>query len=97
MEALQDSGKVKNIGVSNFPVLMMRDILSYCRFKPVVNQVEIHPYNSQEVLLKFCKEKGIAVTAFSAFGAISYGQKDSSCLFDPVIAEVAEAKGVSPA
>jgi len=93
MEALYEGGKIKNIGVSNFPILMMRDILSYCKYKPVVNQVEIHPYNTQEVLVRFCKENGIAITAFSAMGAISYGMKDSSPLFDPVVAEIATKLG----
>ena len=45
MEKLLKTGKVKNIGLSNFPVLMIRDILSYCKVKPAVNQCEIHPYN----------------------------------------------------
>lgn len=93
MEALYDGGKIKNIGVSNFSVALMRDILSYCRIKPVVNQVEIHPYNTQETLVRYCKENGIAITAFSAMGAISYGQKDQSCLFDPVVNEIANKLG----
>lgn len=44
------------------------------------------------------KEKGIALTAFSAFGAISYGyDKSKSCLHDPTINEIATAHGKSPA
>jgi diketogulonate reductase-like aldo/keto reductase len=55
MEDLHDGGKVKNIGVSNFSVSLLRDVFSYARVKPAVNQVEIHPFNTQEVLVKFCK------------------------------------------
>lgn len=93
MEDLYEGGKIKNIGVSNFPIALMRDILSYCKYKPVVNQVEIHPYNTQEVLVKYCKENGIAITAFSAMGAISYGMGSESPLHDPRVAEIAAAKG----
>lgn len=98
MEELVDSGKCKNIGVSNFPVGMCRDILSYARHPLACNQVEMHPFNQQEVLVRFMKEKGIALTAFSAFGAISYGyDKSKSCLHDPTINEIATAHGKSPA
>ena len=47
MEKLVDNGLVKYIGVANFPVMLLHDLLSYARIKPVVNQVEIHPYNQQ--------------------------------------------------
>jgi diketogulonate reductase-like aldo/keto reductase len=93
MEDLHDGGKVKNIGVSNFNVVLMRDVLSYCRIKPAVNQVEIHPYNTQVTLVKYCKDNGIAITAFSAMGAISYGQADKSCLKDPMVNEIATKLG----
>lgn len=47
MEKLVDKGLVRSIGISNFNVQMMWDLLSYCRIKPAVNQVELHPYCSQ--------------------------------------------------
>ncbi len=44
MEELVDAGLVKNIGVCNLGTAMIRDLLSYARIHPVVNQVEMHPY-----------------------------------------------------
>jgi len=72
MEELVSEGLVKNIGLCNTGVSMLRDILSYAKVKPTVLQVELHPYNTQEKLLRFCKEKGISVTGFSNLGAPSY-------------------------
>ena len=72
METLVKEGLVKNIGLCNIGVAMLRDILQYCKVKPTVLQVEMHPYNTQEKLLRFCREKGVAVTAFSNLGAGSY-------------------------
>jgi D-xylose reductase len=72
MEELVKEGLVKNIGMCNIGVSLLRDVLSYAKVKPTVLQVEMHPYNSQEKLLRFCREKGIAVTAFSALGGPSY-------------------------
>jgi len=46
MEALVEKGLVKNIGVSNFNVQLIWDMLSYAKIRPVANEVEIHPYNS---------------------------------------------------
>lgn len=96
MEALYEKGQIKNIGVSNFPIVLMRDILSYCKVKPVVNQVEIHPYNTQVELVRYCKENGIAITAFSAMGAISYGMGEQSPIKDPVVTEMAQKLGKDP-
>lgn len=96
MEKLYKSGKVKNIGVSNFPILPIRDILSYCTVKPVVNQVEMHPYNPQEILVRFCHQHGIKITAYSALGGPSYGA-DKTCLENPVVKKIAKAKGKSTA
>jgi len=72
MEKLQEAGLVKNIGVCNFGTALLRDLLSYADQPPAVLQVESHPYLTQEKLLRFCREQGIAYTAFSPLGALSY-------------------------
>lgn len=72
MEELVKEGLVKNIGMCNIGVALLRDVLTYAKVKPSVLQVELHPYNTQEKLLQFCREKGIAVTGFSNLGAPSY-------------------------
>jgi len=43
MEALVDKGLVKSIGVSNFNVQLINDMLSYARIPPAINEVELHP------------------------------------------------------
>ena len=72
MENLVKLGLVNNIGFCNIGTTTLRDILSYAKVKPTVLQVELHPYNSQEKLLRFCRATGIAVTGFSNLGAGSY-------------------------
>jgi diketogulonate reductase-like aldo/keto reductase len=47
MEALVDKGLVKSIGVSNYTVAQMNDLLAYARIPPVVNQIERHPFLTQ--------------------------------------------------
>lgn len=68
MEQLVDKGLVKSIGVANFTTMMLVDILSYAKVKPVMNQIELHPYNTQTALVNFCQSEHIAVTAYSPLG-----------------------------
>ena len=63
-ETLVDKGLVKHIGVANFPVILLHDLLSYSRIKPAVNQVEIHPYNQQSKLVSYCQSRNITVQAY---------------------------------
>jgi len=98
MEALQASGKVKHIGVSNIGCHGILDILSYCKVKPVVNQVECHVYLQQTQLVEFCQSKGIQIQAYSPFGAKSYfamglASEEDDCFNNPVLKEIAAAKG----
>src|SRR4051812_8066221 len=65
MEKLVSAGLVRNIGVCNFGVSLLRDLLSYAEIPPAVLQVEMHPYLTQDKLVRFCGEQEIAVTAFS--------------------------------
>ncbi|KAN0034656.1 hypothetical protein ACTFIV_001188 [Dictyostelium citrinum] len=68
MEKLVEYGLVKSIGVSNFNVQILVDLLSYAKIKPVVNQVEIHPYLAQPKLKEFCDKHSILLTAYSPLG-----------------------------
>jgi D-xylose reductase len=102
MESLVKSGWVRNIGVCNFGVSLLRDMLSYAAIPPAVLQVEMHPYLAQEKLVRFCREEGIAATAFSPLGALSYFQigmatPDESVLEQPVVRAAAERLRKSPA
>jgi D-xylose reductase len=72
MEALVREGLVRNIGICNVGTNMIREVLSYAKIKPAVLQVEMHPYLTQEKLLRMAREHGIQVMAFSNFGPSSY-------------------------
>jgi len=72
MEELIDEGLVKNIGVSNVNGSLLLDIFRYAKYPPAVNQVELHPYLTQEALIKLCKTLNVAITAYSSLGPQSY-------------------------
>ncbi|KAH8120009.1 Aldo/keto reductase [Phellopilus nigrolimitatus] len=72
MEELVDEGLAKNIGISNCQGSIILDILRYARIEPQVLQIELHPYLTQEALVKLAKTLGIAITAYSSFGPQSY-------------------------
>jgi D-xylose reductase len=102
MEALVDAGLVRQIGVCNCGVALLRDLLAQARIRPAVLQVELHPYLAQEKLLRFCRENGIAVTAFSPLGAPSYvplgmATAADSVLEHPTIKKIACDVGRTPA
>lgn len=59
-----DKGLVRSIGVSNFAVQSLWDILTYARIKPAVNEVELHPLCAQTKLVKFLKDEGIEPIAY---------------------------------
>jgi len=76
MEALFARELAHAIGVCNYNVGLLRDLMNQARVPPAVLQVESHPYLTQDKLLRFCREQDIAVTAFSPFGASSYVELD---------------------
>jgi D-xylose reductase len=101
-EELVRTGLGKHIGVCNYGTALLRDLLSYADVKPAVLQVEMHPYLTQEKLLRFCRENGIAVTAFSPLGAQSYfslnmAHADEAVLDRAVVREAARRHGKTPA
>jgi diketogulonate reductase-like aldo/keto reductase len=63
MEALVDKGLTRAIGISNYNVQSILNLLSFCRIRPVANEVEFHPYYYQENLKKFCNLENIAIIA----------------------------------
>jgi aldehyde reductase len=69
MEKLVEKGLVRSLGISNFNSAQIIDILSKCKVKPTVNQIECHPYFNQDKLVVFCKENDIAITCYSPLGA----------------------------
>mmetsp|Transcript_44357 Transcript_44357/g.53595 ORF Transcript_44357/g.53595 Transcript_44357/m.53595 type:complete len:659 (-) Transcript_44357:197-2173(-) len=102
MENLVTTKKTRTIGVCNFSTQLLRHILSTCRIRPSTLQVELHPHNSQTKLVRFAREAGLRVTAFSVLGASSYRELDMSreedlLLNDDVVLGIAAAKRKSAA
>jgi diketogulonate reductase-like aldo/keto reductase len=65
MEKLLEKGKCRAIGVSNFTISHLEDLLGEHGVTPAVNQVEFHPFLYQKEVLKYCQKKGIQVEAYS--------------------------------
>ena len=102
METLVDSGLARHIGVCNYGVSLMRDLINYARIAPAVLQIESHPYLTQEKLIRFCAEQDVAVTAFSPLGALSYlelgmAEQAESVLQKPDVIAIADRLGKTPA
>jgi alcohol dehydrogenase (NADP+) len=101
MEKLLDTGKVKNIGISNFSKKELEDLLKVAKIKPSVHQLETHPYLQQQDFLDWHKQQGILVTAYSPFGnqndIYDSGEKVETLMEHPVIAKIAKKHGCTGA
>jgi len=85
LEDLYDEGKLRAIGVSNFYSDRLVDIASFSRIKPMVNQVETHPFNQQVEAKKWMDKYGIQIEAWAPFGEGRGG------LFEnPALVEIAQ-------
>ncbi|XP_054161903.1 1,5-anhydro-D-fructose reductase-like [Oppia nitens] len=84
MEDAYKLGLAKSIGVSNFNSQQLTLILKEAFLKPVINQIEVHPYLSQEKLVEFCKSNSISVTAYCPLGKAT-----KEILNDPVLTDIA--------
>jgi len=92
MEKLLPTGKVKSIGVSNFSIKTLKELLPHCNVIPVTNQVELHPCLPSFELKTFCEDKGILLTAYSPLG-----QGQSVFFTEPDIVGIAEKHKATPA
>ncbi|KAI0373894.1 Aldo/keto reductase [Pilatotrama ljubarskyi] len=86
MEKLLAHGKVRAIGVSNFSIKTLSELLPQANVVPAVNQVELHPCLPQHDLLEFCKERGILLTAYSPLGKHKFAD-------NPTIVNITKAHG----
>ena len=93
LEEAYKAGKVRAIGISNFPIEGLRRLLGESEIKPSLIQVECHPYFPQTELKALLKEHNIALQAWYPLG----GRGNASIMSEPVIEEIAKTHGKSPA
>lgn len=68
LEDLYEEGRIRAIGISNFYPDRMVDIASFAKIKPMVNQVETHPFNQQKAAKKWMDKYGVQIEAWAPFG-----------------------------
>ncbi len=90
MEEFVRSGKVRSIGVSNFNPNHLDELMSYAEIRPVINQIEIHPFMSQEANVAYNRKYGIQVMGWAPFG-----QGDIDVTGHPLLQEIASRIGKS--
>ncbi|KAF2828612.1 Aldo/keto reductase [Ophiobolus disseminans] len=94
MEALYTSGKARAIGVSNWTIDGLNNLLSFAEVKPAVNQIEIHPFLPNTDVVKYCLDNDILPAAYSPLG--SQNQVPSTgeqVRTNPTLNEVAKRSG----
>lgn len=89
-EKLYKEGRVRAIGVSNFQIHHLEELMKDAEVKPMVNQVEYHPHLTQKELQAFCQKEGIQLEAWSPL-------KQGQLLSEPVIEEIASKHNKSVA
>lgn len=88
MTELREEGMTREIGVSNFPAALLREALDLAPV--IVDQVEYHPFLSQEPVLRVCAERDVELTAYRPLGK-------GEVVRHPVLREIAEARGKTAA
>lgn len=92
MEKAYKAGKVRAIGLSNFTVEQIKEILAVCEIKPAVLQTEVHPYSQEKELKEFLAGENIYIQAWYPLG-----HGDAALLQEPVFAELGQKYGKSAA
>ncbi|KAI1783566.1 NADP-dependent oxidoreductase domain-containing protein [Ganoderma leucocontextum] len=95
LEEMVDKGKVRNIGVSNFNIPRLRNLTANSlKYTPAVNQVELNFWNPQPELLKWAKENGLLLEAYSPLGSNDLVKETFNV---PEVKEIARALSITPA
>lgn len=91
LKSFKDKGLAKNIGVSNFNTRLLKQAIEVLGKDQIfTNQIEVHPYLTNDLVIKFCKENNIIVTCYMPF---AYGD----ALKDSTIQQIAKDNDISPA
>lgn len=97
LERARADGKVRHIGVANYGERHLRELLSYAKVPPAVDQFEVHPYNSRRGLVDACQKEGIQVMGYSPLGGRNAAGPGTgltdALLADATIAGVAQSCG----
>lgn len=94
MEEMVKKGKVRNIGISNFNIRRVDQLLQEAEINPAVNQVEVNWSVANDELLHYCEAHQVKLQAYSPLGSSDYVNE---YLSDPIILDVAERNGITPA
>jgi aldehyde reductase len=91
MEQCVQLGLTKSIGVSNFNIKQIQNILEVATIKPAVNQVENHPYLTQNKLKDFCESNSILLTAYGPLGSPYRNTNPKELLlYEPIVKQLAD-------
>ena len=90
LESLVETEKVKSIGVSNYMITHLEELLEQCNIVPVINQIEYHPWLFRQDLQEYCNQNNIRIQAYSP---LTKGRK----LNDPLLLDIASKYSKSPA
>ena len=90
LEEFYRDGRARSVGVSNFQPHHLRRLHNECEIRPAVNQIEIHPYLTQDDVRAFCADYQIAIEAWSPLA-------QGLVLDDPTIVEIAKRARKTPA
>jgi D-xylose reductase len=102
LEKLVDQGLVRNIGVSNFNVQAILDLLTYARIRPSVLEIEYHPYLQQKRLVNWATAQDLHIIAYASFGNTAVSHIPASVshvenlLTHPVIKKIADKNSLNP-
>ena len=102
MEECAEAGLARHIGVSNFSVKKIEDLLGKCKIRPEVNQIEMHPFLQQSSMLDYCSKENIILTAYSPLGSTDRPEQfkapnEPSLLENITIVDIAKSNDVSSA
>jgi diketogulonate reductase-like aldo/keto reductase len=100
MEEIYKKGQARSIGVSNYNVQNLMNLLSFCEIFPAVNEVEIHPYYTQKGLLSYLKSNNIVAIAYGSLCKGRYVKanqtREINLLEEKVIEEIAQKRKTTP-
>ena len=95
IENLVQKGYTKYIGVSNFNVQSLLNLLSFCKIKPLVNEIEFHPYLYQKKLVEFCRRENIFLLGYNplvrgCYSAETADEKNRNLLGEKIIMDLSK-------